>query len=162
MKVLLCIDGTFDQMGNSNTIKIMNYIKKHIMYNKYGSSFDITKHTLLNSNTSICMEIDIIEKEYEELIKDSKDIIKENSSEISSPGICAIMVDKVINKDELIKFGLKSKVEEIEKNKAIMLALKSGLYLKGINDNNDGIVGALAGATLRLSGNDGQVYKEEN
>lgn len=150
MKILLCIDGTLDSSGNNNAVKILNYIKKHIMYNKYGSSFEMTRHKTLNS-TPTCIELQVVESEYEELIKDIKDIVEENVSGFSTPGICVIMVDKVINKDELVEFGVKAKKENINKSEATILALKSGIYLKGINNNDDGIIGALAGATLRLS-----------
>lgn len=161
MKILICINDTFDSNGDNNSIKIMKYIKKHIMYNKYGTSFNITKHVLLKNTSPVCMEVDVVEDEYNELIKDSKDIIKENISDISNPGICIVIVDKIINKEELIEFALKAKKEEIRTSDAKVLALKSGIYLKGVTESDNGIAGALVGAILRLN-DDGEVYIEEN
>lgn len=172
MRILLCIDDTDDKTKKTSTGKIANYIVKNIMYNKYGETIEVTKHQLLlnkeasytTSNHSICIEADVVEEIYMEVIKDAEEIIKENMSLSSNPGICVIMADKVFNKEEIIAFGLKAKMQLIEKSEAISLGLRSGLYLKQHGGDGRGVVGALAGAALKLSMNDGEVYnfEEEN
>ncbi len=168
LKILLCIDDTDDILKKENTGKIARYIVKNIMYNKYGETLEVTKHKLLKekginytyNNESICIEANVKEEEYMEVINDAKDIIKENMSSDSNPGICVIMMDKVFNKEEIIDFGLKAEKEIINKKDASMLALKSGIYLKEVSGSGDGIIGALAGAALKLNGS-GEVYSLE-
>lgn len=169
MKILLCIDDTDDKTNKTSTGKIARYIVKNIMYNKYGETNEVTKHQLLlnnevtytTSNHSICIEADVIEDLYMEVIKDAEDIIKENMSPESNPGICVIMADKVFNKDEILEFGIKAKSEKIETSEAFSLALRSGLYLKQHGGDGSGVIGALAGASLKLGGNDGEIYDLE-
>lgn len=164
MKIILCIDDTDDITKKTSTYKIAKYIVKNIGYNKYGECGQILKHKLINNkevdytteNYSISIEADIIEDEYMEVIKDAEDIIKENMSLMSNPGTCVIMPDKVINKDELVSYGLRAKEEILNKSELLSLALRSGLYLKGHGGDSSGVIGAFSGAALRLSGNDGE------
>ncbi|KMT21088.1 hypothetical protein [Clostridium cylindrosporum] len=170
MKILLCIDDIKNSSNKSITEKIARYIVKNIMYNKYGTSEEITRHKLFvnksitydSSNTSTCIKADVIEDNYMDVIKDAEDIIKENASEYSNPGICVIMEDKLINKDEIIEYGLKVKSQVVTKTELFSLALRSGIYLKERGGTGIGIIGAFAGAALRLSGNDGEVVEEES
>ncbi|MEF9953055.1 MAG: hypothetical protein RR838_10720 [Clostridium sp.] len=163
MKILLCIDDTDTVLAGYNTEKVANYIIKNIHYNKYGIAGNITKHKLLCSkeinytkdNYAYCIEADVEEDLYMEVIKDAEDIISENAAIDANPGIGVIMLDKVFNREELIRFGEESKVNIMKKRDALFLALRSGLYLKERGGDGSGAIGALAGLTLRLSGNDG-------
>ncbi|MEG2338624.1 MAG: hypothetical protein RSB66_06045 [Clostridium sp.] len=164
MKILLCIDDTDSIISNSTTEKVANYIIKNIHYNKYGTAGNMTRHRLLQSkdvtytrdNYAYCIEADVEEDMYMEVIKDAEELINENMAEGSNPGICVIMLDKVFNREELIQFGKDAKVSLMRKTDASSLALRSGLYLKERGGDGSGIIGALAGLTLRLSGEDGK------
>ncbi|MEG0371716.1 MAG: hypothetical protein RR645_05410 [Clostridium sp.] len=167
MRILLCIDDIGDLTKETSTGKIANYIVKNIMYSGYGKCELITMHQLLihkdipytSHNSSMCIRADVNEDDYMEIIKESEEIIKENMTKSSNPGICVIMEEKLINKDEIIAYGLKAKKEVITKKEAYDLAGKSGIYLKEHGGTGQGVIGALAGAALRLSGNDGE-YKQ--
>ncbi|MBT7697710.1 MAG: hypothetical protein HN737_09920, partial [Desulfobacterales bacterium] len=60
------------------------------------------------------------------------------------------------NREKLIGFGLRAKQTVLTKNDAYELAKELDIHLSEHGGTGDGVVGALAGTGLRLSGNDGR------
>lgn len=59
--------------------------------------------------------------------------------------------------DELIGFGQRAKQEVLTKQEALDLAGRLGVHLSEHGGTGHGVIGALAGAALRLWGNDGRM-----
>ena len=59
---------------------------------------------------------------------------------------------------QLRAFGQKAKTEYVEKDEAYDIAARIGAMLEEVGGEGIGVIGALAGAALRLDGNDGR-YK---
>jgi len=58
---------------------------------------------------------------------------------------------------DLIDFGRRAKEVVLSKEDAYDLASRSGIHLSEHGGSGQGVIGALAGAGLRLSGNDGRL-----
>ena len=58
--------------------------------------------------------------------------------------------------EEIESWGQRAKCEVLTRAGARELAVKHSVYLEGLNDTHDGIIGALAAVGLRAGGNDGR------
>ncbi|KUK52589.1 MAG: hypothetical protein XD78_1863 [Desulfotomaculum sp. 46_296] len=84
------------------------------------------------------------------------DYLTAESAEGSDPGLCIVLPDQLGDPDLLIKFGLEAKKKVLKKEDAYRLADQMGIYLTEHGGTGQGVIGALAGTGLRLSGNDGR------
>lgn len=164
MKVYICVDDTDDLTKNTSTGKIADLIAKEI--EKLGGSVEkgITRHQLLlhddidytSHNSSMCMVIDIEGVEIEHLKTSAEKILKANMAESADPGLCFCRLDRLERPELLIAFGRRAQNEVIEKQEAYALASQlGGTVLEEYGGTGCGVIGALAGVGLRLSGCDG-------
>lgn len=175
MKFLFCVDDTDDLTKSTSTGRIAEYVKS--MVEKIGGKIDkgITRHQLLidekisytSHNSSMCFAADIPNDMFEEVKIQAVNILKNNMAETASPGMCFCRLDILENIDDLIHFGLRAQTEVITKEEAYRVAdNNSAIWLKEFGGSGNGVIGALAGIGLRLSGNDGtfrgKVKLEEN
>lgn len=164
MKVLVCIDDT-DNLESKGTGAISNEIRQMIENNNWGECSFITRHQLFlhddipytSHNSSMCFETNIYKEHYEKFVENAAIYLRNESADGSDPGICVAIVDKIDDKDSLIEFGLRAKRNILTKEEAYELADGMGLYLSEQGGTGQGIIGALAGIGLRLSGDDGEL-----
>lgn len=163
MRILLCIDDT-DNIDSRGTGEIAGIIAKTIKDKAWGKCSGITRHQLLihpdipytSHNSSMCFEADVKEVFLENIIDYSSDFLKNESAEGSDPGLCIAAIDRISAPDLLIDFGRKAKKEVIKKGEAYNLADELGIHLSEHGGTGQGVIGALAGIGLRLTGNDGR------
>ena len=75
----------------------------------------------------------------------------------SDPGLCVVLLARLERCADLIAFGRRAKEKVLTKEEAYTLARLSGVHLSEHGGSGLGVIGALAGAGLRLSGNDGRL-----
>lgn len=164
MKVLVCIDDT-DNLESKGTGAISNEIRQMIENNNWGECSFITRHQLFlhddipytSHNSSMCFEANIYKEHFEKFVENATIYLRNESADGSDPGICVAVVDKIVDKDSLIEFGLRAKRSILTKEEAYELADGMGLYLSEQGGTGEGIIGALAGIGLRLSKDDGEL-----
>lgn len=163
MRILVCIDDT-DNIDVGGTGELASTIAQNIKNKGWGQTTRITRHQLLvhpdipytSHNSSMCFEA-CIEAEYlDNIIQLASEILGAQSAEGSDPGLCITAVDKLKSPDRLIEFGHRAKKVVITKEEAYDLAKELGVHLSEHGGTGQGIIGALAGAGLRLSGSDGR------
>ncbi|MFA6941243.1 MAG: hypothetical protein WCQ54_09735 [Clostridiaceae bacterium] len=163
MRILLCIDDT-DNIESRGTGELATLISKEIEERNWGKCKGITRHQLFvhpdvpytSHNSSMCFEADINEVCLNDIISYASDFLEKESAEGSDPGLCVISIDKLSQTEMLMEFGRKAKKEIITIPQAYDLAERLGVHLSEHGGTGQGVIGALAGAGLRLSGNDGR------
>lgn len=164
MKTLVCIDDT-DNLESRGTGKLAQLMIEHIEENNIGKCSDISRHQLYvhkdipytSHNSSMCFIVES-EEDITEYIKSfGSDFLARESAEGSDPGLCIAPLDKIKDIEELIVYGKKAKKEVLNKKIAYETAEKLGIHLSEHGGTGQGVVGALAGIGLRLSGNDGRI-----
>lgn len=163
MHIFLSIDDT-DSIDSRGTGELALLISKEIEEKNWGTCSGITRHQLLihpdvpytSHNSSMCFEADINELCLEKLIDYACDFLQKESAEGSDPGLCVAIQDKILESELLIEFGKKAKKEIVLIPEAYSLAKKLEIHLSQHGGTGQGVIGALAGIGLRLSGNDGR------
>ncbi len=164
MELLICIDDT-DNLEAPGTGKLAHRLGELLEEQKLGAPGRITRHQLFvhpdvpytSHNSSMCMDFygragclnDIIAYASEYLVKEG--------AEGSDPGL-AVAVPGLLgdNIKEFIDYGKRAKISVLFKKDAWAMAGKMGIHLSEHGGTGDGIIGALAGISLRLGGNDGR------
>ncbi len=163
MKIFLSIDDT-DDLESKGTGEIAQEISKLIEEKAIGKTSAVTRHQLYvhedipytSHNSSMCFEIENVrEEDYDLLVELASSHLKKESSPLSDPGLCICRVDEV-DKDKLIKYGQDAKKIVLNKKIAYDFANEQGIFLQEYGGTGDGVIGALAGVGLRLSGHDGR------
>ncbi|PKM76826.1 MAG: hypothetical protein CVU90_10390 [Firmicutes bacterium HGW-Firmicutes-15] len=168
MKILVSIDDTdtmkMDGIEVRGTGELAGLIKQAIEEYGWGSCEPITRHQLLihpgipytSHNSSMCFEAEIEQAFLEPLIDFASDFLANESTPDSDPGLCVAVTDRISRPGWLIAFGYMAKNYVLNKQEAYDLAEKLGIHLSEHGGTGQGVIGALAGAGLRLSGNDGR------
>ncbi|MCL2504049.1 MAG: hypothetical protein FWE94_05555 [Coriobacteriia bacterium] len=165
MKSVLCIDDTDSLTKKISTGKIADYIKGALVERGIGICSAITRHQLLlhedipytSHNSSMCMELETEGDKSAEIISLGTNVLEEHMDESSSPGFCYCISNALseTSRGELIGFGKRAKREVLKKEDAYHLAERLGLHLSEHGGTGQGVIGAVAGIGLRLSGDDG-------
>lgn len=163
MRILLCIDDT-DNIESRGTGELAELISSEIEKRNWGRCKGVTRHQLFvhpdvpytSHNSSMCFEADINDVCLNDIISYASDFLKNESAEGSDPGLCVISIDKLSEPELLIDFGRKAKKEVLTISQAYNLAERLGVHLSEHGGTGQGVIGALAGAGLRLSANDGR------
>ena len=71
----------------------------------------------------------------------------------SDPGLCVATESAA---RAVTDFGIRAQKELVDQVQARFLALSSGILLAGLGGTQDGVIGALAGVGLAVTGNDGR------
>lgn len=165
MKILICIDDT-DNINSKGTGALALEISEEILTNGWGNPKFISRHQLYvhddipytSHNSAMCFEVDVLQnQDLTNIRKLCEAYLKEKSAKGSDPGLCIVVVDSLKNKEELILFGKKAKTEVLTKKDAYEAAKRLGIHLSEHGGTGGGVIGALAGTGLRLSGNDGRI-----
>lgn len=167
MKLILCIDDT-DNLESKGTGTIASEIR-NIAKEKLGAKTKyITRHQLLlhedieytSHNSSMAFELEINEDKYDKLIELAAGHLKTESAEGSDPGLSVVKVSDFEDekkRNRLIDYGFEAKRVVLTKEYAYKTVKNLGVYLNEFGGDGAGIIGALAGTGLRMSGNDGEV-----
>ena len=163
MKILVCIDDT-DNIDSIGTGDIAVMITKEITDRGWGNTEGVTRHQLLihpdvpytSHNSSMCFVADVDRSCLDSLTACCGDLLVRESAEGSDPGLCITVVDRLANPELLIEFGRKAKEAVLTKDEAYSMAEQLGVHLSEHGGTGQGVIGALAGVGLRLTGNDGR------
>jgi hypothetical protein len=163
MNYLVCIDDT-DMPGTKGTGWLVQELCEKIVDRGWGNCSPISRHQLFvhedipftSHNSSMCFEIGLENRDMESVIAFMADFLEIRSEKGSDPGLCVAKLDDLLNQRPLIEFGQMAKKAVTSKQVAYDLALQTNIHLSEHGGTGDGVVGAVAGIGLRLSGNDGR------
>ncbi len=164
MKVFVAIDDT-DNLETKGTGHLAESIAQDVEKNGWGTRSYITRHQLLvhpdipytSHNSAMCFTADVVPAFMERLISHASAFLERERAEGSDPGLCVAAAAGIAGNEELLAFGRKAKEAVLKKADAYGLALRLGIHLSEHGGTGQGVVGALAGVGLRLSGADGRV-----
>lgn len=169
VRVLVGVDDTDDATRATSTGEIASLVAKEAVSLGGTMRFDVTRHQLLirddipytSHNSAMVFEVLMPEGLVGVLRKKAVRIIAEKRADTSDPGLCIAAVSDVARESsldgELVSFGWRAKEEFCSIESAYKLASRiPWLDLSEHGGNGAGVVGALAGVGLRLSGEDGR------
>ncbi|MBO4831736.1 MAG: hypothetical protein J5569_04595 [Oscillospiraceae bacterium] len=164
MKILICIDDTdnLDSIGTGQLLEDMCAEAENLGLAKGGF---VTRHQLLihedieytSHNSSMCCEA---ETEDLQAVSDfAKEYLASHAAEGSDPGICILRLTEGADHEKLREFGKLAQTVVLKKADAYSVAAMypGVLSLTEHGGTGDGVIGALAGVGLRLTGSDGRV-----
>lgn len=163
MKILLTIDDT-DNLTSAGTGELCETIAASIEEKGWGTCSGVTRHQLFvhedipytSHNSSMCFRATIHKDHFEPIIAFASNFLKTESAEGSDPGLCVINEETLADPQKLMEFGKKAKKQVLTKADAYDLAKELDIHLSEHGGTGDGVIGALAGTGLRLTGNDGR------
>ncbi len=164
MRVLVSIDDTDNIDVKRGTGELATMLAEAIEEKGWGKCEPVTRHQLLvhpdvpytSHNSSMCFAAEIDPSRLEQLIDFASNFLVKESAPGSDPGLCVVAVDHLARPGWLIAFGYSAKQEVLTKDYAYGLAEELKIHLSEHGGTGDGIIGAMAGAGLRLGGNDGR------
>lgn len=164
MQILVSIDDT-DNLESRGTGELASIIAEELEANGWGRASFVTRHQLLvhpdipytSHNSAMCFQAEIAEGALEKVIAHAGAFLQRESAPESDPGLCVAVLDKVAACDCLLSFGRRAKEAVLTKDEAYTLASTLGVHLSEHGGTGQGVIGALAGAGLRLGGNDGRL-----
>lgn len=165
MLVIVSIDDTDNIDSDWGTGELAAQISLTMEERGWGKSCGVTRHQLYlhpdipytSHNSSMCFAAELNESYLEHLISFAKDFLSRESAEGSDPGLCVAVPERLSESVLLIDFGRRAKETIVSKREAYDLAQQLGIHLSEHGGDGQGVIGALAGAGLRLSGNDGRL-----
>ena len=162
MKILICIDDT-DNIDSIGTGELLENMCRELEKEGLGTGSFVTRHQLYicdeiaytSHNSSMCCGFEC--EDLSSVLGSARRFLEENSAEGSDPGLCVLVCGTDV--PELTGFGKRAQREVLSKKEAYdTAALYPGkVFLSEHGGTGDGIIGALAGVGLRLTGNDGRV-----
>ncbi len=162
IELLICIDDT-DDLDSKGTGEIAEEIGALLEHEGFGVATAITRHQLYvhedipytSHNSAMCFQFHMNAAHcVADIFEVAKTYLKGEAAEASDPGIC--IFEKHLDTEELIAFGKRAKREVLTKEMAYTLAEKTGCHLAELGGTGEGVIGAIAGIGLRLTGNDGR------
>lgn len=163
MKILVSIDDT-DNIDSRGTGELASMLGELLEGKSWGEAQAVTRHQLLvhpdipytSHNSCMCFAAEMENGFLGEYIKCAGDFLQRESAPGSDPGLCVVDIEHLQKPEELISFGYKAKEYIISKQEAYELAGRLNIHLSEHGGTGDGVIGALAGAGLRMTGNDGR------
>ena len=165
MKILISIDDT-DDAQSKGTGEIAEMIGQALVDRGLATVGRVTRHQLLvhpdiaytSHNSSMCFEAEISEDALGEVTRVCADVLTTESVEAADPGLAIVVLSSLADAERLMAFGLEAKQRVLTKDEAYARAEELGVHLSEHGGTGIGVIGALAGAGLRLTGSDGR-YK---
>lgn len=168
-RVLVCVDDTDDLTKETSTGEVAEAIAGEVVALGGTLELGITRHQLLVADnvpyTSHNSAMVLVARMPQESVAAFWDAaaarVRGMMSAAADPGLClAVIPEDGEGKEllyELIAFGQRCKAEYVSKAEAYELAGRiPWVRLEEVGGDGQGVVGALAGAGLRLGGNDGR------
>lgn len=164
MHILIGIDDT-DNLDSIGTGEVLENLSAALVEAGLGQGGFVTRHQLYihedipytSHNSAMCCAMEA--EKLDEVIHFCRDYMHTFCAPGSDPGLCIVDLDKLRYKKRIIRFGHSAKTRVITKSDAMdMVALyKRAIYLSEHGGTGGGVIGALAGCGLRLSGFDGKI-----
>ena len=105
----------------------------------------------------MCFEAWLTESQKQSVLDFALRLLERKSAPSAEPGIAAAFEKDILSAQELISFGKSAKEIFLSTERAFETARKQNVFLKELKSGARGVIGALAGIGLRLSGNDGKI-----
>ena len=164
MRAYISIDDT-DNLDSRGTGEIAELLARGIEENGWGRSSYVTRHQLLvhpdipytSHNSAMCFVAELKEGSLERIIAFAGGFLERECAEGSDPGLCIVVENRLKRPDLLIGYGCRAKEVVLTKEGAYGLAGELGVHLSEHGGTGHGVIGALAGAGLRIGGNDGRL-----
>lgn len=165
MRIIVSIDDTDNIDSDWGTGELAAQISQTMEERGWGKSYGVTRHQLLvhpdipytSHNSSMCFAAELGESYLDGLINFASDFLSRECAEGSDPGLCIAVPERLSKPGVLIDFGRRAKETIVSKTEAYSLAQQLDIHLSEHGGDGQGVIGALAGAGLRLSGNDGRL-----
>jgi len=163
MNLLISIDDT-DNIDSRGTGEIAELLAAGIAAHGWGTCGPVTRHQLLihpdiaytSHNSSMCFPAEIPREMLEQVTEYCCSTLAAESAPGSDPGLCVLAPERLEKPEALMEYGRKAKTIVISKEEAYETAAALGVHLSEHGGTGQGVIGALAGAALRLTGNDGR------
>jgi len=163
MRILVSIDDT-DNIESRGTGEIAELLTDGITANGWGTCGPVTRHQLLihpdipytSHNSSMCFPAEIPGDMLDTVTDYCCSALAAESAPESDPGLCVLVPERLEQPEVLMEYGRKAKTTVISKEEAYETAAAHRIHLSEHGGTGQGVIGALAGAGLRLTGNDGR------
>jgi len=166
MEYILAIDDT-DNLDSPGTGEHLENITILLKEQGIAVCSRVTRHQLFfsplvnyTSHNSAMAATVTTDKSPEEVFDAACGYLGAHAAVGSDPGVCLMTPASLtdVQMQALDAYGRKAKTAYVEKQEAYDLAAQFGIMLRELGGDGTGVIGALAGAALRLHGNDGR-YK---
>lgn len=161
-KILICIDDT-DDLDSIGTGELLENLCAAMEKAGLGRAGFVTRHQLLISdriaytshNSSMCCAAET--GDLPALLELAGSYLEANCAPSSDPGLCVFRCGEPA--EGLSEFGRRAQREVLTKDDAYAAAAgyPGRVFLSEHGGSGEGIIGALAGVGLRLTGNDGRI-----
>ena len=163
MRILISIDDT-DDIDTRGTGEIAELLAEGLEEAGLARCGRVTRHQLLvhpdiaytSHNSSMCFPAESAEGDLEAIIARCQTALEAESAGASDPGLCVAVLERLERPQALVEYGRAAKTRVIAKDEAYRTAAELGVHLSEHGGTGIGVIGALAGAGLRLSGDDGR------
>jgi hypothetical protein len=163
MNYMVCIDDT-DMPGTRGTGWLVEDLCNILAAKKLAVTTAISRHQLFvhkdipytSHNSAMGFEMTLGQGTIDTVMALFKEFLETRSEEGSDPGLCVAPLSGPLDWQKLMAFGKAAKHQVLAQSDAYGLAAASGVHLSEHGGTGQGVVGALAGIGLRLSGNDGR------
>lgn len=164
MRAYLCIDDT-DNLESIGTGKLLENLCAALKEAGLGTGGFVTRHQLFvhedipytSHNSAMCTEVTL--ENPEAVARFAGNYLQAHAAQGSDPGMCLLLPDELEGAASLLDYGRRAQTEILSKDDAwrVAQAYPGRVWLSEHGGTGIGIIGALAGAALRLTGNDGRV-----
>lgn len=163
MDLLIGIDDT-DDIDSRGTGEIAELMAEGLAGMGLASCGRVTRHQLLvhpdiaytSHNSAMCFTAEIAAEELASVTSWCESSLAAECAEASDPGLCIVALERLACPQALVSYGREAKTRVIAKDEAYRLAADLDVHLSEHGGTGIGVIGALAGAGLRLSGDDGR------
>ncbi len=166
-RLVVCIDDTDDLSKRVSTGAVAEALANNVALFGGRVELDVTRHQLLldprvpytSHNSAMAFVARFPQSMVDDYRREARVIVQVMRAVTSDPGLCMGVVPAADDPwlPELFAYGRRAQREYIPQSEAFALASRiPWLELEGLGGTNDGVVGALAGAALRLEGEDGR------
>ncbi|MEN6348244.1 MAG: hypothetical protein ABFD08_02450 [Syntrophomonas sp.] len=163
MKIFVAIDDS-RQLDGGKAGETASLLTKSIESKGWGKCSIPSRHRLYphpdtgckKHNTARSFSADIEKQYLDEFVELACNMIKANVTPDSNTGLAIVVPELMENTSSLIEYAYKVKEGLVSRNDTLGFANHPGVYLFELSGSGQGIIGALAGAGLRITGNDGQ------
>ena len=159
--VFIGVDDTDVLGGPFGTGRVARDMAAYLEGQGAGHTIGVIRHQLLvdpripytSHNSSKCVEFEA-RVPHAEVHRQCADFLRGICQTGSDPGLCTCGEEQVT--PELVAYAGLAQKEVLAKEQAVNLARKLGILLSEVGGSGDGVIGALASAGLRGSGNGGR------
>jgi len=163
VKLFICIDDT-DNLDSIGTGEVLENLRTAFEAEGLAKGGFVSRHQLLvheaipytSHNSAMCCQAET--DNLNVLLPFCRDFMDRSCAKGSDPGLCVVL-EECAGRDALIDFGKRAKREVLCKADAFALSARfnGSVFLTEHGGTGGGVIGALAGCGLRMSGYDGRV-----